>query len=61
MSLILMALPLVLMAQQYSLDELIQAGMEKSWTTQRGRLSYESSVPNAPALPGIFYPMPIWA
>ena len=43
MSLILMALPLLMTAQQYSLDELIQAGMEKSWTTQRGRLSYESS------------------
>ena len=43
MLLIMTALPLILMAQQYSLDDLIQQGMEQSWTTQRGRLSYESS------------------
>jgi outer membrane protein TolC len=43
MSLLIMALPLILMGQQYNLNDLIQQGMEKSWTTQRGRLSYESS------------------
>jgi len=43
MSLLIIALPLLLMAQQYSLDDLIRQGMEKSWTTQRNRLSFESS------------------
>jgi len=43
MSLLIIALPLLLMAQQYSLDDLIRQGMEKSWSTQRNRLSFESS------------------
>lgn len=41
--LLLMLLPMLLAAQQYSLEELIDEGIQKSWSTQRSRLNYQSS------------------
>lgn len=41
--LFLLMLPMLLAARSYNLDELIQHGLDNSWTMQRSRLSYESS------------------
>lgn len=43
---LLVALPLLLMAQEYSLDEMIQNGLDHSWSAQKSRLNYESSASN---------------
>lgn len=40
---LLMLLPLALVAQQYSLDELIGHGLEHGWSIQRAGIAYESS------------------
>ncbi|MDZ4181354.1 MAG: TolC family protein, partial [Candidatus Cloacimonadaceae bacterium] len=40
---IMLLLPIALVAAQYSLDELIQYGLDNSWTMQRTDLNYQSS------------------
>ncbi|MFA5509722.1 MAG: TolC family protein [Candidatus Cloacimonadaceae bacterium] len=40
---LLLALPLVLLAHEYSLDELIEQGMQNGWDAQRSQLQLESS------------------
>lgn len=44
--LVILLLPLALVAQQYTLDELIEHGLKHSWTMQRSTLSYQSSASN---------------
>lgn len=43
LTLILLLLPLALAAQQYTLEQLVQYGLEHSWTMQKNELSYQSS------------------
>lgn len=43
---LLMVLPLMLVAQEYGLDEMIQHGLDNSWSAQQSKLSYESSASN---------------
>lgn len=40
---IMLLLPIALMAAQYSLDDLIQYGLDNSWTMQRTDLNFQSS------------------
>lgn len=42
----LLLLPLTLMAQQYTLDDLISYGLKHSWSMQRSELNYQTSSSN---------------
>ncbi len=44
--LLVVLLPIALMAQQYTLDDLVQYGLEHSWSMQRSDLTYQTSSSN---------------
>lgn len=46
LTLLILLLPVCLLAQQYTLDEMIQYGIENSWSMQKTELSYLSSKSN---------------